>query len=339
MTSKIFITGGAGYIGSHTCVELLSQNYEVMVFDNLSNGSKEAIKRVELLTNKNLKFCFGDIRDEKHLKNMFNKYQPDKVIHFAGLKAVGESVSDPLAYYDVNVRGSINILNAMSEIGCRNIIFSSSASVYDNQLSTPYCETDRINPISPYGRTKLAFEMVLKDWANSNIEHRAIALRYFNPVGAHHSGLIGEDPKGAPNNLMPFIAQVASGKRNYLPVFGDNYLTRDGTGERDYIHVVDLAIGHVKSVQKISDLDQFQIINLGTGESTTVLELVKSFEQINNVKIPIRIESHRSGDVSKSLADVAKSLTLLNFKCARTLEDMCADTWYWQSKNPNGYVD
>ena len=339
MSEKILVTGGAGFIGSHTCVELLKRNYKVIIFDNFYNSSKEVIKRIKFLTNKNVELICADVRDEIILKKSLKKFQPDAIIHFAGLKAVGESVNDPISYYDINVIGGINILKAMSEFNCNKIVFSSSATVYDNKLLAPYIETDITNPISPYGQTKLIFEKILEDWVKSKKGRRALALRYFNPVGAHKSGLIGEDPKGTPNNLMPFITQVASGKREKLYIFGDDFLTRDGTGERDYIHVMDLAIGHLKAIEKIDKLDRFQVLNLGSGKSTTVNELIHIFEKTNGINIPKTITRRRLGDVARSFADPKNSFKLLGFKTCMTLEDMCADSWNWQRKNPNGYED
>lgn len=337
MEKNIFVTGGAGYIGSHTCVELLKQNHNVTIFDNLSNSSKNVLKRIELLTNKKVHFILGDVKDRNDLRDALFRCQPDTVLHFAGLKAVGDSVRKPLDYYEVNVGGTLNILNAMTNAGCKKIVFSSSATVYDSQLKPPYKETDLTNPASPYGRTKLASEMLIEDWVNSSEYNRSIVLRYFNPVGAHESGLIGESPKGVPNNLMPFISQVAQKKHNCLHIFGDDYETRDGTGERDFIHVVDLACGHVRSIDEIDNLSRFQILNLGTGQGTTVLELVKSFEKSNNVILPLKIVERRPGDIDKSIADPTTASTVLNFKCKKTLDDMCWDTWNWQIKNPQGY--
>lgn len=337
ISKKIFITGGAGYIGSHTCIELLLKNYEVMVFDDLSNGSKEALRRVELLTNGQLSLVIGDIRDKNDLNDAMHAYRPDQVIHFAGLKSVSQSVNNPLLYYDVNVHGSINLLNAMVKVGCHDIVFSSSATVYGNLTDPPYSEKAPVSPISPYGRTKLVFENILMDWIKSNAAHRAVILRYFNPVGAHTSGLIGEDPQGIPDNLMPFIAKVAQKKHSYLSIYGSDYDTRDGTGERDYIHVTDLALGHLKALECINSLQRLQVLNLGTGESTTVKELITTFEKLNNVSIPKRVAKRRSGDVAISFADTTLAGKLLGFACKKTLEDMCVDTWNWVQKNPEGY--
>ena len=337
MAKNIFVTGGAGYIGSHTCVELLKQNHKITIFDNLSNSSENVIKRIEMLSNKKVHFVLGDIKTKNDLLEAVYYCQPDTVLHFAGLKAVADSVSGPLDFYEVNVGGTVNILNAMANVGCKQIVFSSSATVYDNQIKPPYRETDLTNPASPYGRTKLASEMLIEDWVNSCKDHRSVVLRYFNPVGAHESGLIGENPKGIPNNLMPFISQVAQKKLNCLHIFGNDYETRDGTGERDFIHVVDLAFGHVRSIEEIENLERFQILNLGTGQGTTVLELVKSFEKSNNMNLPLKIVARRPGDIAKSVADPTRASAILDFKCKKTLEDMCLDTWNWQIKNPRGY--
>jgi len=337
MSKKVFVTGGAGYIGSHTCVELLKSNHSIMVYDNLSNGSLEALKRVETLTNKKLKFVEGDICNFDFLEQSICEFQPDIVLHFAGLKAVGESVTDPLRYYEVNLKGSLNILGAMSLTKCNKLVFSSSATVYGDKNVPPYKETGQLQPVSPYGRTKLIFEQILQDWVKSDKKHRAIALRYFNPVGAHESGMIGENPQDKPDNLMPFLAQVACKKRQYLSIFGIDYPTKDGTGVRDFIHVTDLALGHAKAIEKIERLERFQILNLGTGKGTTVLELIKSFETSTGIKVPLRFVARRAGDVAISLADPTEAENLLNFKCEKTIQDMCVDEWNWQTKNPNGY--
>ena len=333
MTKRVFVTGGAGYIGSHTCIELIKNNHEIMVFDSLVNSSEEALRQVELITNKKINFVIGDIRDEIELLNAMNNFQPTSVVHFAGLKAVGESVQDPLLYFDINVGGSINILRAMEKISCKEIIFSSSATVYSNKNSPPFNEADDISPISPYGRSKLMVENILTDWVTSNEANRAVVLRYFNPVGAHHSGLIGEDPNGTPNNLMPLILQVAQEKRDHLWIYGEDYETRDGTGERDYIHVTDLAHGHVKALEKISQLNRLQILNLGTGLGTTVRELISTFEKTNKVTVSTKVTNRRAGDTAKSYANAVLAYELIDFQCKQTLEDMCADAWNWQKNN------
>jgi len=336
MKKKIFVTGGAGYIGSHACVELLKENHEVMVFDDLSNSCEDSLRRVELITNRKLSFVMGDIKNRSQLSDAFSGFKPDSVMHFAGLKSVADSVTHPLRYYDVNVHGSINLLREMDKVDCKEIIFSSSATVYGENNTPPYIETMPVAPVSPYGRTKLIFENILKDWTTCATK-RAVILRYFNPVGAHTSGLLGEDPKGTPNNLMPLIVQTAQHKRRELAIYGSDYDTRDGTGERDYIHVVDLARGHLQALDNISNLDNFQILNLGTGRSTTVAELIDTFKKINNVKVPTNLVERRPGDVAKSFADPGIARELIGFKCNKTLEEICSDTWNWIQKNPNGY--
>ena len=337
MKRKIFVTGGAGYIGSHTCVELLRANYEVMVFDDLSNSCEDALRRVELITNCNLSFVLGDVRNENSLRDAFAEFKPDSVMHFAGLKDVGQSVLCPLKYYDINVQGSINLLKAMDSVDCTEIIFSSSATVYGEINTPPYNEAMPVSPVSPYGRTKLIFENILKDWAAACDTKRAVILRYFNPVGAHTSGLLGEDPKDTPNNLMPLIVQTAQKKRRELYIYGSDYDTRDGTGERDYIHVVDLANGHVQALNNVLNLRNFQILNLGTGRGTTVTELIATFEKINNIIVPTNSVERRPGDVAKSFSDPTIARELIGFECKKTLEEMCSDTWNWIQKNPNGY--
>ena len=336
MKKKIFVTGGAGYIGSHACVELLIENHEVMVFDDLSNSSEDALRRVELITNRKLSFFKGDIKNRSQLSDAISSFKPDSVMHFAGLKAVAESVTQPLRYYDINVHGSINLLHAMDSVDCKEIIFSSSATVYGEINTPPYNETMPVAPSSPYGRTKLIFENILKDWTTCDTK-RAVVLRYFNPVGAHTSGLLGEDPRGIPNNLMPLIVQTAQRKRRELSIFGSDYDTRDGTGERDYIHVVDLARGHLQALDNISNLYSFQILNLGTGRGTTVSELIDTFTKTNNVALPTKFVDRRPGDVAKSFADPRVARALIGFECKKTLEEMCADAWNWIQKNPKGY--
>lgn len=334
---KVLVTGGAGYIGSHTCLDLLAAGHEVFVIDNLCNGHVEAIERVRLLSNWSLGFVEADIRDAGALDSVFDDFKPDAVIHFAGLKAVGKSVFEPLRYYDVNVRGSVSLLEAMDRAGCANIVFSSSATVYGNPEYLPYDETHPTRPVNPYGRTKLMVEDILRDWAAADTARRATALRYFNPVGAHASGQIGEDPLGAPNNLMPFIAQVAVGRREYLSVFGDDYDTRDGTGLRDYIHVVDLARAHVAAIDRQSSLDPFDVINIGSGEGATVLELVAAFEVASGRKVPYKYVVRRPGDLAACWADPARAAERLGWQTSQTIDAMCRDTWRWQRENPNGF--
>ena len=337
MKKKIFVTGGAGYIGSHACVELLRANHEVMVFDDLSNSCEDALRRVELITNRKLNFILGDIRNSSQLSNAISSFKPDSVMHFAGVKAVAESVTQPLRYYDVNVHGSINLLQAMDKVECTEIIFSSSATVYGEVNIPPYTEIMPVAPVSPYGRTKLIFENILKDWTEACDTKRAVILRYFNPVGAHASGLLGEDPRDTPNNLMPLIVQTALKQRHKLHIYGADYDTRDGTGERDYIHVMDLALGHIQALKEIINLERFQVLNLGSGKGTTVTELIRTFEKINDVSIATNLVERRPGDVAKSFADPSVARELIGFECHKTLEEICLDTWNWIKKNPNGY--
>ncbi|MGD9969464.1 MAG: UDP-glucose 4-epimerase GalE [Sulfuricurvum sp.] len=331
---KIFITGGAGYIGSHTCVELLNASYGVIVFDNFSNSSMEPIRRIETITGKSVEFIEGDIRDEKKLAEAMKGC--DAVIHFAGLKAVGESVEKPLEYYDNNVQGTLCLLRAMQLNGIKTLVFSSSATVYGNPEYLPLNESHPRSATNPYGRTKLMIEEILGDFFRSDPKWKIIMLRYFNPVGAHESGLIGEDPQDIPNNLMPFVAQVAVGRRNKLNVFGGDYPTKDGTGVRDYIHVVDLAQGHLKALEALNE-PQCTPINLGTGNGYSVLEIVEAFSAASGKEIPYEIVARRSGDVASCYADPTLAQTMLGWKAQRNLETMCKDTWNFQSKNPQGY--
>ena len=334
---KIFVTGGAGFIGSHTCVELLNSKHEVLVYDNLSNGSEIALKRVELISKKSLQFVNGDIRESNTLIKIMKNFKPDAVLHFAGLKSVNESAANPIQYYDVNVRGTVELLAAMKASDCTKIIFSSSATVYGDASYLPFDELHSLNPTNPYGRTKLMVEKILEDWVDSGNQNHAICLRYFNPIGAHETGFIGEDSFNTPNNLMPYILQVVMGHRPHLSIYGDDYPTRDGTGERDYVHVCDLALGHVRAVEKIYKLDRFQVLNLGTGIGTTVRELVDVFQKVSGKTIPIKIAQRRSGDVAQSWADPSSANALLGIKFEKTIQDMCLDTWRWQNKNPDGY--
>lgn len=334
---RVLVTGGAGYIGTHTCVALLQSNHEVLVIDNLSNSSLVAIDRIKLIANRSFEFIEGDIRDHALLLKIMKKFSPEAVIHFAGLKAVGESVHHPLQYYDVNVRGSLELLKAAEDVCCNLIIFSSSATVYGVPEYLPYDEDHPTVPTNPYGQSKLIVERVLQDWIKANNRRRAVCLRYFNPVGAHISGLIGEDPKNIPNNLMPFIVQTAAGRRAQLSIFGDDYDTRDGTGERDYIHVSDLANGHLLALEKHELLNHFQIINLGTGLGTTVKELIKEFENSTKQKVKTKISKRRPGDIPKSYADTELAAKLLGFQCTKSISDMCRDAWNWQKQNLDGY--
>jgi len=333
----ILVTGGAGYIGSHTIVLLLQAGYEVVVVDNFSNSSAKSIERVEKITGKEVKVFDVDIRDKKSLREIFDMYDIDAVIHFAGLKAVGESVEKPLEYYDNNVGGTISLCKVMSEKGCKKIVFSSSATVYGDPKSVPIKEDFPLSATNPYGRSKLFIEEILRDLYISDNSWKIVLLRYFNPVGAHESGLIGEDPSGIPNNLMPFISQVAVGKREYLNIFGGDYPTADGTGVRDYIHVMDLAEGHLKALERIDTFDKVETINLGTGRGYSVLDMVKAFKKASSRKIAYKITDRRAGDIAVCYADPSKAKELLDWEAKFGIEKMCEDSWRWQSKNPNGY--
>ena len=336
--AKILITGGAGYIGSHTALELLNEGYEVVVYDNLSNSSKESVKRVEELTGKEIRFYEGDVLDADALKQMFETEKVDAVIHCAALKAVGESVQKPLEYYQNNITGTLTLMKVMSEVGVKNIVFSSSATVYGNPEVMPITEDcPKGQCTNPYGWTKSMMEQIMTDLQKADPQWNVILLRYFNPVGAHKSGRIGEDPKGIPNNLMPYISQVAVGKLEKLGVFGDDYDTPDGTGVRDYIHVVDLAVGHVKAINYIFTNPGLDIINLGTGVGYSVLDMVKAFAKASGREVPYEIKPRREGDIAMCYADPSKAAKVLGWKAERGLEEMCEDTWRWQSQNPNGY--
>lgn len=336
--AKVLITGGAGYIGSHTAMELLKEGYEVVVYDNLCNSSKESIKRVEELTGKKIAFYEGDVLDEESLEKMLQAEKPDAVIHCAALKAVGESVQKPLEYYHNNITGTLTLLRVMDRVGVKNIVFSSSATVYGDVEVMPITEEcPKGQCTNPYGWTKSMMEQIMTDFQKANPEWNVIILRYFNPVGAHESGRIGEDPKGIPNNLMPYIAQVAVGKREKLGVFGNDYDTPDGTGVRDYIHVVDLANGHVKAVNYILTNPGLDVINLGTGKGYSVLDMVKAFSKACGRDLPYEIKPRRAGDVAMCYADPSKAERVLGWKAERGLDEMCQDSWRWQSQNPNGY--
>lgn len=334
---KVLVTGGAGFIGSHTCLELLRRGYEVYVIDNFNNGNEEALERVQRLSNRNLLFTKCDVRDFDKVQTVLLEFLPDVVIHFAGLKAVAESVVNPADYYSVNIGGTATLLSAMDKIECRNIIFSSSATVYGEPLYLPCDEMHSLNPLNPYGTTKMIGEKLIKDWSSVNENRRAVALRYFNPVGADSSGMIGENPKGIPNNLMPYIAQVAIGRRKCLQIFGSDYRTKDGTGIRDYIHVVDLAVAHVLAVEKINTLETYEVINIGTGFGISVLEMVSEFERQARKRICYEFAPRRIGDAPEVWADVTKAHAKLGFKAKRGVSEMCRDTWLWQNRNPNGY--
>ena len=333
----ILVTGGAGYIGSHTCIALHEAGFDFVVFDNFCNSSLESLKRVEKIINKKIACVEGDIRNAKDLQSVFDNYEIDSVIHFAGLKAVGESVEKPLEYYDNNINGTIVLCNVMRKNNCKKIVFSSSATVYGDPHTTPIKEDFPLSTTNPYGRTKLFNEEILRDLYTSDHDWKVVLLRYFNPVGAHKSGTIGEDPNGIPNNLMPFIAQTAVGKRDELSVFGGDYDTHDGTGVRDYIHVVDLADGHVKALQKIDSLKDVLTVNLGTGNGYSVLDMVKAFEKASGKKVAYKIVQRRAGDIAKCFADPSYALEVLGWKATKGVDEMCEDSWRWQSNNPNGY--
>ena len=337
----ILVTGGAGYIGSHTLIELAEANFEFVVLDNLSNSSEEAIRRVEKIIDKKIFFIKGDIRDKKLLRKIFNDFEIDSVIHFAGLKAVGESVEKPLEYYENNVCGTNTLLEIMKEFDVKKFVFSSSATVYGEPKKMPVTEDMQtgIGITNPYGRSKYMIEEILKDLFISDNSWKIAILRYFNPVGAHESGMIGEDPEGIPNNLMPFISQVAVGKLPKLKVFGGDYPTRDGTGVRDYIHVVDLAEAHVKALEYLNKnkLTEPLIVNLGTGQGYSVLEMIKAFEEASGVKIPYEIVNRRPGDIAKIYANPSKAKKLLGWEAKRGIKEMCESAWKWQKNNPKGY--
>ncbi|MBR2916511.1 MAG: UDP-glucose 4-epimerase GalE [Clostridia bacterium] len=334
---KILVTGGAGYIGSHTCVELIKSGYDLAVVDNLSNSCEESLKRVEQITGKAVKLYKEDLCDLEAVEKIFEDDKFDAVIHFAGLKAVGESVEIPIRYYENNIGSTLNLCKVMAKHSCKKLVFSSSATVYGNPHTVPITEDFPLHCTNPYGRTKLMIEEILRDLYVSDNEWDIALLRYFNPVGAHESGLIGEDPKGIPNNLMPYIAQVAVGKREYLNEFGDDYDTPDGTGVRDYIHVVDLAIGHIKAVEKISNKVGVVTYNLGTGTGYSVLDMVKAFSKACGHDVAYKIAPRRAGDIAQCYADPKKAREELGFVATKNLEDMCNDAWRWQSTNPNGY--
>lgn len=337
---NILITGGAGYIGSHTAVELLNKNYNVIVYDNLSNSSRISIDRVEEITGKKISFYEADILDKAKLKEVLVNEKIDVLIHCAALKSVGESVSKPLEYYHNNLTGTLTTLEAMKEVGCKNLIFSSSATVYGNPKSVPITEDfPKGECTNPYGWSKSMMEQIMIDLQKSDPAWKIVLLRYFNPIGAHKSGKIGEDPQGIPNNLLPYISQVAVGKLDYLRVFGDDYDTVDGTGVRDYIHVVDLAKGHVCAIDKLDSLDGVSIINLATGNGYSVLEVVKAFEEASGRKVPYKIVGRREGDIAKCFADATKAYKVLGWKAENGIKEMCEDSWRWQKNNPNGYEE
>lgn len=336
---SILVTGGAGYIGSHTCLELLQAGYDVVVVDNLCNSSEKSLERVQEIAGRSLTFYQADLLDAQSLDRVFEKESIDAVIHFAGLKAVGESVQKPLEYYHNNLTGTFLLCDAMRNHGVKNIVFSSSATVYGNPKTVPIREDFPLSVTNPYGRSKLILEEVLTDLHTADPEWNVVLLRYFNPIGAHKSGKIGEDPRGIPNNLLPYVAQVAVGKLPCIHVFGNDYDTPDGTGVRDYIHVVDLALGHVKALDKIKQNPGVATYNLGTGNGYSVLEMIHSFEKACGKTLPYQIDSRRPGDIAVCYADASKALCELGWKAERGLEEMCEDSWRWQKNNPNGYEE
>lgn len=332
----ILVTGGTGYIGSHTVVELLARGERVVILDNLCNSSLKVLERIESITGKRPEFVKADIRDKDALRAVFNEHRIASVVHFAGLKAVGESVAQPLAYYDNNVSGTASLLQMMAEAGVRRLVFSSSATVYGDPHAVPIREDFPLHATNPYGRTKLMIEEMLRDLALSDPTWRIAILRYFNPVGAHASGLIGESPNGVPNNLMPFVAQVAVGRRTELSVFGSDYPTPDGTGVRDYIHVVDLALGHLAALDELARSSGTLTVNLGTGQGYSVLDMVRAFERVSGRPVPYRLVDRRPGDIASCYADPVLAEKLLGWRARRSIEEMCADTWRWQAGNPEG---
>lgn len=334
----ILITGGAGYIGSHTCVELLNSGYEIIVVDNFVNSKPEALSRIKEITGKDFKFYEVDLLDRDKLEVVFSENKLDAVIHFAGLKAVGESVQIPIAYYHNNITGSLILCELMAKYNVKKIVFSSSATVYGMNNTSPLTEDLPLSTTNPYGSTKLMIEQILRDVFTSDKEWSIALLRYFNPIGAHESGRIGEDPNGIPNNLMPFITQVAVGKREKLNIFGSDYETHDGTGVRDYIHVVDLANGHLKALEVVLKTSGVDAYNLGTGIGYSVLDVVKAFEVATNVKLPYVLAPRRPGDIAECYANPDKALKVLGWSAKRSIEDMCRDSWRWQSRNPEGYL-
>ncbi|MES2547518.1 MAG: UDP-glucose 4-epimerase GalE [Pseudomonadota bacterium] len=334
----ILVTGGAGYIGSHTCVQMLAAGHEIIVVDNLSNSSPESLKRVTQISGQTFNFIQADIRDKDAMRQIFTAHSISAVVHFAGLKAVGESTEKPQLYYDNNVVGSLNLFEVMAEFGVKNIVFSSSATVYGDPASVPIKEDFPLSATNPYGRSKLMIEDILRDLHKSDKTWRIALLRYFNPIGAHSSGLIGEDPNGIPNNLLPYVAQVAVGRLAKLRVFGNDYATHDGTGVRDYIHVMDLADGHVAALEYLAKNQAMITVNLGTGIGYSVLDVVNTFAKSSTKNIPYEVLPRRLGDVAINYADASVANTLLGWQATRNLEDMCRDTWHWQSSNPNGFA-
>ena len=336
---RIVITGGAGYIGSHTLLDVLAADHEAIIIDNYANSSPMSLARAKTLSNRDFDHYDASLNHKADLEAIFESHKPEAVIHFAGLKAVGESEEMPLTYYDENVTGTINLLKVMDKFGCKRIVFSSSATVYGLPDYLPFDETHPLRPINPYGRTKYFNEEIIRDWAGTDAEKSAVLLRYFNPVGAHSSGMIGEDPNGIPNNLVPFIAQVAVGRRAHLNIFGDDYNTPDGTGIRDYIHVSDLASGHVAALTYAASHTGVEAINLGTGKGYSVMDMVKAFENASGKSIAYTMMARRKGDLDQSFADTKKATKLLGWQATKTIDDMCQDAWRWQSQNPNGYEE
>lgn len=334
---RVFVTGGAGFIGSHTLVQLLRTNADIMVFDNYSNSSPEALKRVKRLAQSDFSIVEGDMCDPRALASAMQDFKPDAVIHFAGLKAVGESAEKPLAYYRTNIGGSLTLLDAMDKVGCKRIVFSSSATVYDPNKPFPFTEDTALCAASTYGRTKQFIEEIIRDWSAATPGSSAAILRYFNPVGAHASGDIGEDPVGIPNNLLPYISRVAHGSLHELQVFGNKYATADGTGARDYIHVEDLASAHIAALEHITSMKGCDTFNIGTGTATTVLEMLRAFEKVTGKPIPYRIVGARAGDVSTTVANVSKAERVLGWKAKYDIDAMCRSIWNWQTRNPRGY--
>ncbi|HEL1640838.1 TPA: UDP-glucose 4-epimerase GalE [Streptococcus suis] len=336
---SILVTGGAGYIGSHTVVELLKQGVDVVVVDDLSNASLLVLDRIEQITGIRPTFYQLDVKDKAALRSVFEQETIEATIHFAGYKAVGESVEKPIMYYENNIQSTLSLVEVMAEFAVKKLVFSSSATVYGSNNPSPLTEDMATSATNPYGYTKVMLEQILRDVQVADRDWSIALLRYFNPIGAHESGLIGDNPIGIPNNLMPYISQVAVGKRAELSIFGNDYETPDGTGVRDYIHVVDLALGHIQALKKIVDQKGVLTYNLGSGQGTSVLELVQAFEKVNGVPVPYKIVDRRPGDIAICYADADKALTELNWKTEKTIEDMCRDTWNWQSHNPNGYEE
>lgn len=336
---QILLTGGAGYIGSHTAVELINEGYEIIIVDNLINSSKESIKRIENITGKKVAFHCFDLINEAKLEKLFKNSSIDSVIHFAGLKAVGESVENPVTYYDNNISSTLSLIKVMNKHNVKKMVFSSSATVYGDPNKVPITEKSPIGTglTNPYGRTKYFIEQILNDLTKTKKNWQITSLRYFNPIGAHASGLIGENPNGRPNNLMPFITQVASGKREILSIYGNDYSTKDGTGIRDYIHVVDLSKAHLAALKKPAKKNIYRYLNIGTGNGTSVLDLIKAFEKTNKIKINYRYDSRRDGDIAECYADPTLAENELIWKAINSIEDACRDSWNWQCKNPNGY--